>query len=46
MTGYLATPTEPGSYTVKVDLVAEGVTWFEPQGSTPLELRLVVEPGG
>lgn len=26
MTGYLATPTEPGSYTVKVDLVAEGVT--------------------
>ena len=45
MTGFIATPTEPGIYTVKVDLVAEEVTWFEPRGSTPLEIQLVVEPG-
>ena len=45
LTGFIATPTEPGTDTVKIDLVSEGVTWFEPQGSTPLELQLVVEPG-
>ena len=45
MTGFIATPAQPGLYTVKVDLVAEEVTWFEPQGSIPLEIQLVVDPG-
>ena len=31
MIGFIATPTVPGPYTVKVDLVDEEVTWFEPQ---------------
>lgn len=44
MTGFIATPTVPGPYTVKVDLVDEGVTWFEPQGSTPITIPLVVLP--
>jgi hypothetical protein len=26
-------PSEPGRYQLKVDMVAEGVTWFEPVGS-------------
>lgn len=46
MTGYITAPTEPGVYVIKVDLVAEGVTWFEAQGSRPIELRLEVEPAG
>ena len=36
-------PAEPGRYVLKLDLVAEGVTWFETAGSratsTPLEVR-------
>lgn len=36
-------PVEPGRYVLKLDLVAEGVTWFETAGSraasTPLEVR-------
>ena len=44
LTGFIATPGEPGFYTVKIDLVSEGVTWFELQGSTPLVVRLTVEP--
>jgi len=27
-------PSEPGAYQFKIDLVAEGVTWFEAAGST------------
>lgn len=36
-------PSTPGSYFLKIDLVSEGVTWFEPQGSTPTlhSLRVV-----
>ena len=36
-------PAEPGDYELKCDLVAEGVTWFEPGGSAvavaPLRVR-------
>jgi len=31
-------PAEPGDYRLKFDLVAEGVTWFEPTG-TKVEIR-------
>ena len=29
------TPAAPGWYFVKIDLVSEGVSWFEPRGSKP-----------
>lgn len=35
-------PDRPGSYVLKFDLVAEGVTWFEAAGSPPVTTRLVV----
>ena len=34
----LIAPSEPGHYRFKFDMVAEGVTWFEPTGS-PVEIR-------
>ena len=36
-------PLEPGHYRLKFDLVAEGVTWFETAGSTPVSTALRVE---
>ena len=36
-----AAPSEPGAYQIKFDMVAEGVTWFEPTGS-PIEVRPLV----
>ena len=33
-------PREPGDYRLKVDLVAEGVTWFETTGSSPAFVAL------
>jgi hypothetical protein len=30
-----AVPATPGSYFLKIDMVSEGVSWFEPHGSTP-----------
>ena len=38
-----AAPPQPGAYFMKIDLVSEGVTWFEPLGSTPAVLRFDVE---
>lgn len=35
-------PSTPGWYFLKVDLVSEGVSWFEPHGSTPTLHRLHV----
>lgn len=37
-------PVEPGQYGVKVDLVAEGVTWFETAGSHAVTHALNIEP--
>jgi hypothetical protein len=39
-------PLEPGAFRIVVDLVDEGVKWFEAMGSTPLELDLVVAREG
>ena len=38
LTVSFAAPAEPGEYKLKLDMVAEGVTWFEPTGS-PVEIR-------
>jgi SAM-dependent methyltransferase len=35
-------PPAPGVYGLKCDLVAEGVTWFETEGSVPTSRRLLV----
>lgn len=35
-------PEQPGEYVFKFDLVAEGVTWFEPVGSPAATHRIVV----
>ena len=37
-----ASPTAPGAYTVKIDLVDQHICWFEQRGSTPLQLPLLV----
>jgi len=39
-------PAEPGEYELKCDLVAEGVTWFEPGGSAVAVTRLRVTGQG
>jgi SAM-dependent methyltransferase len=39
-----AAPAAPGDYELKFDLVAEGVTWFEPGGSPVAVTRLRVVP--
>jgi hypothetical protein len=36
-------PAVPGQYAVKIDLVTEGVSWFETSGTTPAIHRIVVE---
>ena len=37
-------PRTPGEYTLEIDMVHEGVTWFKEKGARPLELRVRVEP--
>ncbi|MEZ4866912.1 MAG: N-acetylmuramoyl-L-alanine amidase [Caldilineaceae bacterium] len=39
----IALPHEPGNYTLELDLVQEGVTWFKEQGSPVLTRWLTVE---
>jgi hypothetical protein len=36
------TPEQPGKYTLKFDLVSEGIDWFEACGSPPTTKRLIV----
>lgn len=38
----LVAPREPGSYVVEFDLVAEGVAWFEINGTVPSRIALSV----
>jgi hypothetical protein len=35
-------PSTYGAYVLKIDLVSEGVSWFEPHGSTPAVHRFDV----
>lgn len=44
LTVKIGVPAQPGSYTLRLDMVEEGVTWFRDQGSTPLSLGVDVKP--
>ena len=37
-------PTQAGDYTLTLDMVHEGVTWFADQGSTPAQMPVSVKP--
>jgi tRNA (mo5U34)-methyltransferase len=39
----VALPAQPGDYVVEIDLVLEGIGWFEEGGGTTLRLPLAVE---
>ncbi len=41
---FLKAPEEPGSYSLKIDLVQEGIGWFQDWGSTPAICDLYVSP--
>jgi len=38
----IKTPDQEGNYTLVIDLVKEGVTWFELQGANPLEKEVEI----
>jgi N-acetyl-anhydromuramyl-L-alanine amidase AmpD len=40
----IATPTDPGNYTLEMDLIHEGITWFKEQDSPVLTRWLTIEP--
>jgi len=44
MTLTVNAPKLPGEYTLEIDMVHEGVTWFKERGARPLELHLRVQP--
>jgi hypothetical protein len=44
MTLAVTAPQTPGEYTLEIDLVHEGVTWFSERGAQPLRLQLRVAP--
>jgi hypothetical protein len=44
MTLTVNAPRTPGEYTLEIDMVHEGVTWFKERGARPLQLRVRVEP--
>ncbi|MFN2511554.1 MAG: hypothetical protein ABR568_08935 [Pyrinomonadaceae bacterium] len=44
MTLAVTAPTTPGEYTLELDMVHEGVTWFSERGAQPLRLNVRVAP--
>jgi hypothetical protein len=44
MTLTVNAPRAPGDYTLEIDMVHEGVTWFKERGARPLQLRMRVQP--
>jgi hypothetical protein len=44
MTLTVNAPRTPGEYTLEIDMVHEGVTWFKERGARPLELHVRVQP--
>jgi hypothetical protein len=41
----ITAPEKPGQYIVVIDMVQEGVAWFEDRGSEPLKIKLEVSKG-
>jgi hypothetical protein len=39
-------PHEEGNYTLIIDLVKEGITWFDTQGIVPLKKNVTVSRDG
>ena len=46
LTVILKSPTTPGPYVLRCDLVEEGVAWFSKEGASPLETTVEVIAGG
>jgi hypothetical protein len=44
MTLTVNAPRTPGEYTLEIDMVHEGVTWFKERGARPLQLHVFVQP--
>lgn len=44
MTLSITAPKEPGDYTLEIDMVHEGVTWFKQRGARPLSINVTVRP--
>jgi len=44
MTLTVTAPSEPGDYTLEIDMVHEGVTWFKERGARPLSINVTVTP--
>ncbi len=44
MTLTVTAPRTPGDYTLEIDMVHEGVTWFSERGARPLRLSVRVAP--
>lgn len=44
MTLIVNAPHTPGDYTLEIDMVHEGVTWFSERGARPLRLSVKVSP--
>jgi hypothetical protein len=40
----LTAPTKPGDYSLEIDMVHEGVTWFKDRGARPLVIPVKVQP--
>ena len=40
----ITAPANPGNYTLKIDMVHEGITWFDERGAKPLLIPVVVTP--
>jgi hypothetical protein len=40
----ITAPQEPGEYTLEIDMVHEGVTWFKQRGGRPLSIHVTVAP--
>lgn len=40
----LTAPTRPGDYSLEIDMVHEGVTWFKDRGARPLVIPVKVQP--